>query len=131
MAKRYYISPIIGDGTETNPYRAKVSDHGKPWVGVIPTDETGKPIKDWALVLVDTANHKPIVDDNAIDALPDVSLDVKLSAIGSSERGKMASALAGRGISDNTNSSDSYRVLVNGIGKQLDALFTVDNFDIR
>jgi len=130
MAKRYYISPIVGDGSETNPYRAKVSDHGKPWVGSIPTDATGKPTKDWALVLVDTVNHNTIVKDRTIDNLPDVSLDVKMSAIGSAEKGKMASALAGRGISDATNSSDSYRTLLNGIGRQLDPDFTVDNFDV-
>ena len=133
MSKRYYISPIVGDGTEENPYRAKISDHGVPWVGVIPTDPvTGVPTNTWALTRVSTANHVAILKDKAVDALPDVSLDLKVSAIGNKERQSAQAILDKHGIgSISVGRSDSYRELIDGIGKALDSTFTSNNFDVQ
>ena len=133
MSKRYYISPIVGDGTEENPYRAKISDHGEPWVGVIPTDPvTGVPVNTWALVRVSAVNHTDILKDLSVDALPDVSLDLKTSAIGNKERGGAQDTLTKHGISSVTiGQADSYREFVDGIGRELDPTFTTNNFDVQ
>lgn len=131
MAKRYYVCDVIGDGSEFNPYRAKIADMGVSWVGVIPTDATGKPVKTWALALVDTVNHARLSATAGIDQMPDISLDIKTSAISTASRSQLSSMLSRRGISTvNISSTDSYKDIINDVGRSLDASFTADNFDI-
>ena len=82
MSKRYYISPLIGTGNEFDPFRPKVADYGVSWVGSIPNNpETGQPLFNYCLVLVNTQNHGQLIADSAIDSLPDFPLDGKVSSI--------------------------------------------------
>lgn len=130
--KRYYISPIVGTGDETDPYRPKVADHGVSWVGVIPSDPvTGKPISTWALVVVEAINHAALLADSAIDALPEFPLDGKVSAINTGTKNTMVSRLQARGIDTAfIGNSDGYRDVIRGIGVQLDPTFNENNFDV-
>ena len=74
MSTRYYLAPIIGDGSDENLFRAKVMDY--PINGhsaQIPSDpKTGKPVSTWALVMVEADDHGPLLADPELDALPDL-----------------------------------------------------------
>jgi len=73
-----------------------------------------------------------VLKDKTMDALPDVSLDLKVSAIGNKERQRAQSVLDKHGISFvSVGQSDSYRELIDGIGKALDSTFTSNNFDVQ
>lgn len=130
--KRYYISPIIGDGSIDNPYRPKVADYGVPWAGLIPTDQDGKPVAVWALVLVSAANHAKLLADKDIHGLPDFPLDGKVSAIQNATKNVMKARLAARGIDTAfIDGTDGYREVVRGIGRKLQADFDENNFDVE
>lgn len=131
MAKRYYISPIIGDGSENNPYRPKVADHGVAWSGAIPSGPDGKPTSSWALVIVAAKNHAAIIADKDIDDLPEFPLDGKVSAIQTQTKNAMKSKMEKRGISTAfVDGTDGYREVIRGIGRQLEPTFDENNFDV-
>ena len=46
---RYYVCDIIGDGTEANPYRPTIADHGDFSVAALPSMPDGSPATIWAL----------------------------------------------------------------------------------
>lgn len=131
--KRYYISPIAGDGTEFNPYRPKIADYGVSWVGSIPSDPiTGKPLASWVLVLVSANNHGAIISDPAIDSLPDFPLDGKVSAIQTATKNTMISRLQARGIDTAfIGSADGYRDVIRGIGQKYEPAFDENSFDVN
>lgn len=132
MSKRYYLADIIGDGSEYNPYRPAVADHGVAWVGVIESDpDTGAPIHADTIVLVETDNHARLRADARIDALPDFALDGKMTAINTAARNGMLTALTKRGfITASINNSDGYRDALQAIGWQRSSGFSVDAFDV-
>lgn len=132
MSKRYYLCDIIGDGSEYNPYRPAVADHGVAWVGVIESNpETGAPIHADTLVLVETDNHAKLRADSRIDALHDFVLDGKMNAINSAARTAMSAALSRRKFSiSSINNADGYRDALQQIGRQRSPQFNIDAFDV-
>jgi len=71
---RYYITDIVGDGTEFNAFRPNIPDkQNQIWevLGGIPTDVNGKPTLDFALVKVSQWFDGAEVGTNfeAIDAI--------------------------------------------------------------
>lgn len=132
MAKKYYVSDIIGDGSEENPFRPAVADHGVSWVGSIQSDPvTGRPIHADCIVLVAAQNHAQLRADKRITAMPDFALDGKMSAINTATKNGMLNALQKRGFSTSTiGNADGYRDALRDIGKQRDPVFDIDNFDL-
>jgi hypothetical protein len=69
MSDRYYLCPIVGTGTEANPYRAKVADASK--VGsvsaAIKSNPDGKPTYRWTVARVEA------VDFTAVEAMEGVT----------------------------------------------------------
>lgn len=132
MSKRYYISPIVGDGTEENSFRPKVADYPVKWVGIIPSDPvTGLPLFAWTLVLVEAQNHGQLISDGAIDPMPEFPLDGKVSAIHNATKNDMLARLQARGI-DTTfiGNADGYRDVIRGVGRHLEPTFDENNFDV-
>ena len=132
MSKKYYVSDIIGDGSEENPFRPAVADHGVAWVGSIQSDpDTGRPIYADCLVLVSAQNHAQLRSDKRITAMPDFALDGKVSAINTTTKNGMLTALQKRGFNTATiGNKDGYREALHDVGKQRDPAFNIDNFDI-
>lgn len=132
MAKRYYVSDLIGDGTDENPFRPLIDSFGVPWVASIQTDANGFPVFADALVLVNTPNHAVLRNQPGITPLPDFPLDGKISAIQTGTKNAMLAALADRKF-DTTSigNADGYRDAIQAIGRQRDPVFDVDRFDIR
>lgn len=135
--KRYYLSNLVGDGSEDNPFRPRVADYGVAWAGSIPTDENpasptyGRPIYGDCLVIVDTVDHNVLRQDSAIDALPDFPLDGKVSGINAAAKNAMNAALERRGFSTlSLIGVDGYRDTLQAIGRQRDPAFNIDKFDV-
>lgn len=130
MAKRYYLTDIIGDGGPDNPYRPALAEHGVDYVAEIATGPDGRPTSSWALALVAAPNHTPLLSDQRLDALPAFPLDAKVNALQTQARNRMQQALARRGIAVDVASADGYRDVVRGIGRQLNPAFSEENFDV-
>lgn len=130
--KRYYLAPIVGNGSRENPYRAKVQDYGVTHVAVVPTDPlTGIPLFSWALVLVSAPNHSTLLTDLDLTALPDFPLDAVLSALQAGVRNAMLTALANRGVDIGPiNTNWGYRQVIRHVGQHLDGNFSENNFDV-
>ena len=129
--KRYYITKIIGDGTENNPYRPKIADAGVSWVGAIPTGADGKPLFAWAFVLAATANHVTLLADTDNDGLPDLSPDATLGSLSTLVRTALLNRLADRGIDvSDIKTTTTYRALLNRVGQRLSGAFDINRFDV-
>ncbi len=126
MSKRWYISPIIGTGTDDDPYRAKVANVAgiAGYVAHIPTDSAGVPVSDWALVLVSAADHSLITSDPDVDVLPNRALDTVPT---NSERTLVRAVLARRSVHRQTiDTALTFREFLRALGRQFD-----DTFDER
>lgn len=132
MAKRYYISKIVGDGTEGNAFRAKVEDYGVQYSAEIQSDPvTGLPLKDWCLCVVAAKDHSQLRKDADIDPLPDFPMDGKVSSIHTNTKNDMVNKLKKRNI--NTAflaSTDGYREVIKEVGKQLNPNFDENALDV-
>lgn len=130
--KRYYLSKIVGDGlTPNTAYRPKVAVHGVSWTGQIPTDSDGKPLKQWALVIVDATNHSALLADPGIEAFPDFPLDGKVSAMHTPTKAAMVAMLKAAGVDTSfVQNTDGFREVVRGVGKQFSPDFDENNFDV-
>ena len=130
--KRYYVCDIVGTGTRNDKYRSRIWDYGFTHTEVFATDADNRPTSSWALVLVDTVNHTRLLADPQLDALPDVSLDAKVSAINATTRSDMVAKLTGRGIDTAfIGRADSYREVIQTLGQRLDANFDVKNLNVK
>lgn len=131
--KRYYISQIVGDGSDNDPYRAAVGDNaGIRVVSVIPTGPDGRPTTAWALCLVGAKDHAALRADPRNDMLPDFPLDGKVSAINNATKNAMLTRLRARGIDESfVTNTDGYREVIRGLGRQLDSNFSEDKFDVQ
>lgn len=130
--KRYYMTDLIGDGSEENPYRPAMADLGVNHVAVFPPQdlETGAYQGTHCLVLVAAANHAKLIADRRNDALPDFPLDGKLSALRSATQQGLAAMLQRRGFSASWPTSAGYRDVIRGVGQQLDPTFDENAFGI-
>lgn len=130
--KRYYLSPIIGTGSEFDAYRPKVDTYGVAWAGGMKRNPTtGVPVFAWMLVIVEAKNHTPLLLDPDIYGLPDFPLDGKVSAIQTNTKNAMIAALQARGIDTAlVGSADGYRDVLEGIGKTQEPTFDINNLDV-
>lgn len=138
--KRYYVCKIIGDGIEPETaFRPAIHDIIDPSTGMrafdysaaIVTDENGQPVSDWCLVIAAGRDHKLAANNPDIDQLPDYPLDAKIAAMHTPAKNQAMARLQSRGI--NTGkfaNADGYRDLIRGLGKEHDANFSEDSFDV-
>ncbi len=133
MTKRMYICPVIGDGTEDNPFRPAIADLTPPvnWTATIPTGDDGRPLMAWCLAIVGTRNHQRVRAVRNIDPLPDFPLDGRVSAIDLVSRNAMSAALTRRGLNASAivDGRDGFREVVRAIGRVNNPQFSELNFD--
>lgn len=131
MASRYYLCDVIGDGTEENPYRADLED--APNIdGIsakIASGPDGRPVFPYCLCVVEAKNHMPLRLRPNVDALPEVSLDNRMSAVSQAARARLDDAMARRKIPTTGFAvAEGYRDVIRLLGKRLDSTFDPDNF---
>jgi hypothetical protein len=130
----YYITPIIGTGAKSNPFRTKVSQYGVSQVTVIPTSSTtGLPLFTWALVAVpDAANTAAIDADATIDRLPIANLDATLGSLTNQQRQtfqQLGTKYSVPTVAGLTNQSTCRDALV-AFGRALDPNFDPNQFNV-
>lgn len=133
MSRRYYLCPIIGDGTLDNLFRpAKLYDLNLNYVSVLPVSPVnGHPLFTWTLCLVNLDDHSILLNDPEIIALPDLTKDSALSAVSLANRNKLITALSGKGIDvSKIKASTPFREVVRAIGKHLEATFDENSLSI-
>lgn len=135
--KRYAICDVIGDGQDveptatTGPFRAAVADCGIPCTQMLGYTPEGLPAKPWALVILSANDLAPLRGDSRIYLLPDLSLDVKVSAMDGSVRAAMVAEFSRRDIpSAIVSGADGYRELIRALGHIQDPAFSEDAFDV-
>lgn len=132
--KRYYMTDLIGDGSEENPFRPAVANLGVSHVAVFPPQdlETGQYQGTTCLVLVNTVNHAQVIADPRNDPMPDFPLDGKLSAMRASTQQELVAMLRQRGFTypDGWLSLEGYRDIIRTAAQQLDPSFDEDAFDV-
>jgi len=126
MSKRYYLCGIVGDGSSPeNAQRPAIRDDLGPGdsleVVYPPADpNTGLyPPGSTCLVIVGKRNHAPLVAKQGVDALPDVALDVKLSAVHKPTRDAMKARILARGLAFDEAGLDGYREVIRSLGRQI------------
>lgn len=73
MAVRYYVCPIIGTGTEDDPYRAAVEDQRINYSAEIPTGPDGRPLDTTCVVAVDEKDAETVERIAGVEAVTDLS----------------------------------------------------------
>lgn len=137
MSKRYYLSDIIGDGSEENPYRAALDTHtGVKFSTSIPTEDDpqspnySKPKFGACFAIVETNNHGPLRADSRLEAMPDEPLSKTMASIPETAKTAMLLSLSRKGFSTGINVSSTYKATLQDIGMQRDPVFDIDNFDV-
>jgi hypothetical protein len=122
MPLRWYLSDIIGNGTEANPYRSRIADFGVSHTAVIPNAKDGTPKHAFCLVLVQAtlAQHQTINAQPTILGFPFAALGDDASTLNLPSLDRLT--LATRWIVRN----QKFRDFLNSIGQQLDPNFDAD-----
>lgn len=129
--RRYYICPVIGDGSEFNAFRPKVADYNVSWVGVVAQNPDGTLKRPWSVVLVNTVNHDPLIADPEIRAVPQVALDNTLGSLTQAQRNFLRNLYDELGL-DRTwvNNQTTLREVLRYAGRELEVSFSENNFDV-
>jgi hypothetical protein len=133
MSTRYYLTDIIsvnnGDGDE---YLTAVAQYPVKSESAIPVNmETGIPLRNWTLAIVEADDHAPLLADPRIDGLPDFPLDGKVSSINTAAKNAMLAAMTRRGIDTaSVTGTDGYREVINLIGAAASNEFNVNSFSV-
>jgi hypothetical protein len=123
---RYYICPIIGDGSDENWYRPTISDvarQNKIRIGydveirMVRQEVGATPASNWALVMVNATGeeHGILEADSDIFQLPDLSPTDKMSAVSLAEKNALNTKLQALGM-DDVNVNDTYRTFIKSLG---------------
>lgn len=120
---RWALSPIIGSGTATDPYRAAASAYGGH-VAVIPGNDDGTPKYGWCLVRFDdAADLAAAAADTNLRVLPAWSLDHVITA---GEAATIADALDHFGITGAPSAQGrTVRQVLRWIADRLDVTWQV------
>lgn len=120
---RYYLSPIIGSGTEADPYRPQVADYVKDWWGTFQSDANGHPAQPWCLVLVNAEDHSKLLADDNFDPLPNLPMHMPLTLASAQSRSRVEAAAARRGI--DLSRVETMAEMVSAAGRSLDPTFRI------
>ena len=86
---RYYLSPIIGTGTEQDPFRPAIGDFPNAthktfafgYAAIVPSY-----VPSWTFVLVASTNHNPLIHQPDFGPLPDIPLETSVQDMQASDR---------------------------------------------
>lgn len=91
MPRRVHICPIDGTGTDDDPFRARVYGRNH---GMLAIDGS----VGYAVVIVDTEDHKPLIDDTEVDNPPEAPLDVTIGSLKKPDQRTVEKIAEKRGI---------------------------------
>jgi hypothetical protein len=129
----YYITPIIGTGTKTDPFRTKINQYSVSNTTVIPTGADGLPLFTWALVAVPDGSVTTQIDaDATIDKLPITNLDATIGSLTNQQRNTLRSIGAKYGVTKiaGLTNQDTCRDALVAMGQALDPNFDASQFNV-
>ena len=137
MAKRYYLSPVIGNGLIDNPYRPLLDDLVKGESGAASSYEiansdngTSRPL--WALCVIDAQDHVRLRAGQGVDSLPDITLDATLNTLNSGQRTALLARLQALNVdTSGITASSTFVDMLDRIGKHLNGNFNPLRFDAK
>lgn len=121
MASRFYLAPIIGTGTEIDPYRAKIPT-GTNYASLIRIGLDGVPVLPWCVVQVARAggNFADLDSDGDLDVWPLVPLDTQVNQLTATQRSRLRTALERRGIdSSDVSGTTTLRAILRRVARLL------------
>jgi len=133
---RYMIAPIIGTGTDENPYRPEMPDvvNKNPR---IPTLPNGAPKYRFAFCVVATPSIAAIEQVSNAYVFPDYPLDGLLSGMESGVRAAMVQSVQAYNLDNNgyylvvpNEDTNSFRDVITSIGLQFDPSFVLSFFGV-
>jgi hypothetical protein len=138
--KRYAVCKVIGDGqAPETAFRAAIEDVIDPTTGakafststVLASNPDGTPKYPWCLVVA-TGRRFDLAQTNPdIDLMPDLPLDVKISAMQTATKAAMTSKMQARGIDTSlVGNSDGYRDVIRALGQLHAPSFNENAFDV-
>lgn len=130
MTIRYYICDMTGTGTTDDPYRPTIADNGVNLSDEIATGVNGRPVMPWVLAIVEAPDSKHTImrADPSIDALPNVGMNARLSAI--AEINLIRGMMQKRGISQLVSDDKSMRDMIRALGRMHNPSFNEDNLRV-
>ncbi len=128
MAKRWYLSPVVGTGTLDDPYRAQIEASGAAHAALIPTNANGTPRFAWCLVRVAAGDLSGIEADSRLFSFSD-DLDTPLSSLPPARRTVIIAAIQ-RITGITPQGSQTRRQLLGLIGRLLEPSFADAAVDV-
>lgn len=127
MAKRYYLAPVIGSGASMADARRPDLPIGLPFNYSF-VERVGVP---WCVVIVATADHSLMAGDPRLVALPNAPLDTPLSDVPQAQRDALVQRCSARlGLTVDLSQFTTYRQLLRGLARRLDANFREQHLDV-
>lgn len=132
---RYYICDIVGDGrTPETAYRPALQDvvgardRAFDFTCEIASDERGRPVHPWCVVIAE-GDAALVRDVPGVVTLPDRTLDTRLVDTG--EAAALRAKFAEMGVTvEASKDTDTLRALVEDLGRQHDATFTIERLKV-
>ena len=119
MPKRYFLSPIIGTGTFSDPYRVK--NNGANSAAIIPSNPDGSPKFSYSLCLMSADSLTTLLADITLSALPDLQMTDTISALQSTQ---ISGAILSRlGASITVSAGETFASVLRKVGRVLDPNF--------
>jgi hypothetical protein len=138
--KRYVISPVIGNGNSTaTAFRSAASDTPSAgFVDLLKSDpQTGVRVWNFAFSRIGIAGSlTPVLSVSNAFVFPDFSLDAQMSQMEAGVRTGLVQSVQAYNLDGNGthidathDDTDSFRMLIEKIGKQWNLSFSADTFD--
>lgn len=124
---RYYVSPMVGSGTEADPLRPLVIDlpnypkrtYATAWEMVYNSDR-----EPYALVVVASPNHKRLLKNEALGILPDIPLETSTFDLTGEEASMIMRVISGFGMDPEVmDESTTYYEVLYRIAGQIEGPF--------
>ena len=125
MPIRPYLSPIIGTGTDADPYRPKVATYPVAWAAVIAGQANGAPRLAWSLVIVNAPDLTALEADADLLSIPESDMSTPISSLNNPTRNRIQQGLDSRGIAVTVTAHATVGALVEAIGQAQDPTFTL------
>lgn len=120
MSKKYYLCPVIGTGSESDPHRLKVADYYGHHVAVLQSSG-------WGIAVVSDADHTASLAGPDVHPFPDVPLDTPIVELPSETATRIIEFVTLYGI--RTDGATLRSVLVD-FSKLVDSNFDLDCFGV-
>lgn len=111
--KRYFIADIIGDGSDTDEYRAAVAVYPVNWSAEVPwNDAENRPTNVWTVAEVSGGDMSGFTGDPRIDPLPICELSTPVGQIDDAQMASMRASLQRRGIGVSLDAAETFGAII-------------------